>query len=200
MQDTRQDYYYLDNAYFDGGRGRLFRVGHNALQASGTERPDWARFAALGLGIQPWTKAGRHVLVCPQSDAYLRHVAGWPGGQAGWLDAVRAQLAAATTRPIVVRAWSRDKAGAAGGLGAALQDCWALVTHASAAANEALVAGVPVFCTGPCAARVMGETDLARIDTPARPVGRLEWAAALAGQQWTLDELADGTAWKALHG
>jgi hypothetical protein len=66
----------------------------------------------------------------------------------------------------------------------------------SAAANEALLAGVPVFVTGECAARQMGRNALQHIEQPFYPDDREEWAGALAGAQWTEQELAKGAAWQ----
>lgn len=192
-----RDWYYLDNAYFDVARGRLFRAAKNAVQAGGREPPDWARWAALGVTIRPWREQGRHVLLVVQSDTYMRVVAGYAG--CWWRDAL-ALLKRHTDRPITVRGYRRDKLALAATLTDALRDCWALVTWSSAAANEALLAGVPVFTAGACAATPMGSSDLTRIEAPVYPEGRPEWAAALAGRQWTLDELRDGTAWRTLNG
>ena len=62
---------------------------------------------------------------------------------------------------------------------AALRGAWALVTCASNAAVEALLAGVPVFCTRPCAAYRMGKADVAEIETqrcpPTASAGRACW-------------------------
>jgi hypothetical protein len=99
----------------------------------------------------------------------------------------------------LIRGWRSDKRALAGTLAHALRDCWALVTWSSAAANEALLAGVPVFTAGTCAASSMGMADLTRIETPVYPDGRSGWAAALAGRQWTLDEMRLGMAWHALY-
>lgn len=189
-------FYYLDNSYFDNTRWRHFRVGVNALQASGTERPDWSRYMRLGVLVEPWRRGGRHVVVVEQSEHFMREVAEWP--IEAWRAHVRREIAANTDRPVVVRPWSRDKAGRMKTLHEDLKDAWVLVTHSSSAANEAVLAGVPVICTGPCAARVMGTDDFTKIESPHRALNRIDWAAALAGQQWTIDELRDGTAWKHL--
>ena len=74
------------------------------------------------------------------------------------------------------------------------------MTCASNAAVEALLSGVPVFCTGPCAAYRMGKPDVTEIETPALPDDRERWARVLAANQWTLDEMADGTCWRELQG
>lgn len=190
--------FYLDNAYFDAGREKYFRATCNALQAFELLPPAPERFARLGVAMQPWRRDGRHIVVCPQSDEFMRTCCNWAGGAVAWLEEVLQTLNAHTDRPIVVRHWQRNKASAAASLGRELKGAWALVTHMSAAANEALVAGVPVFVTGLCAATPMASGALAQIEKPLRPDGRLEWAAGLAGAQWTVEEMKIGRAWRAL--
>ena len=197
-QNDGRDWYYMDNAHFDSVRGAYFRAARNTLQWRGG-KPDWARFAKLGLGVQPWQKGGRHIVVCPQSEHFMRDVCGWPGGMLAWADDTLHRIKAATDRAIVVRHWDRDKGARLRDLQEDLRGAWALVTHMSAAANEALVAGIPVFLTGPSAALSMGSSELENIESPRRPDGRIEWAARLAGAQWSVEELAAGAAWRALH-
>lgn len=197
--ESGHPYYYMDNAFFDRGRGTHYRVGRSALQDLKPGPAAWDRLAALEIGIQPWQRGGRHVVVCVQSDHFMREVARWPGGAVGWQRHVLEALRPHTDRPIVVRLWQRDKDEQARTLRADLQNAWALVTHMSAAANEAILAGVPVFVTGECAALQMGLSQLEQIESPRRPDGRREWAAMLAGKQWTEDELRTGVAWRALH-
>lgn len=183
-------WYYIDNAYF--GRKRFWRVTERAFQHDGTGRADWARLRALAPDIQRWRKGGRHIVVCPQSDAFMRLVAGTSAK--AWITDVQAQLHQNTEREIRVRG-KRD----ARPLAADLEHCHALVTHMSNAAVEATCAGVPVFTTGDCAASIMGLGKLSRIEMPAYPDGREKWAAVLAANQWTRDELRSGTCWRALN-
>ena len=188
-----REWWYIDNSYFDNGRGTYFRVTCNALQAEGTAEPDYARAAALGLSVKPWQlNVGGHVLVLPSSDEFMR-LCGWAGGLAGWLARVDHDLRA-TKRLVKIRPWNRDKQGAASGLPAAMNGAWAVVTHASAAANEALMAGIPTFVTGQCAARPFSVTNICQIESPRYPEGRERWVAALAASQWTLGEIALGAA------
>lgn len=194
-----RDWYYLDNAYFDCARGRQFRVSKNALQRA-VERPDWERFSALKLGIQPWRKGGRHVVVVEQSMYFMCRLTPWDWGTTAWREHVLHTLRGLTDRPIVVRHWSNDKAERMRSLHEDLKDAWALVTWSSAAANEALLAGVPVFVAPGCVAAPMGSTDLTKIEAPAKPLGRIEWAARLAASQWTIEELREGAAWRAWNG
>jgi hypothetical protein len=53
-----------------------------------------------------------------------------------------------------------------------------------------------VFVTGLCAATPMASGELSRIESPSCLEGRAEWAAGLAGAQWTEDELRSGAAWR----
>ncbi len=185
-----RDWYYIDNAYF--GCRRFWRVTRNALQHDGVGRADWSRLRALGLTLRPWRKGGRHILVCPQSNVFMRLVAGT--GAAAWIADVQAQLRRHTDREIRVRD-KRDTRP----LAADLVHCHALVTHMSNAAVEAVCAGVPAFTTGACAASIMSLGDLGQIETPIYPDGRKRWAAVLAANQWTRMEMRSGVCWRALE-
>ena len=190
-----RDWFYGDNSYFDRCRGKFFRFGQNEFQLSRLARPDHARAKALGLAPAKW-QSGKHVIVVEQSPHFLR----LSGVGDDWAARTVAELKRYTDRPIRLRPWRRDKDKAAAGLRADLAGAWALVTHMSAAAVEALLSGVPVFVTGPCAASPMASGELSAIKTPHYPDGRENWAAGLAGHQWTIEELRDGTAWRVLHG
>ena len=182
-----------DNAHFDRSRGRYFRFARNAWQVSTLQSPDHARAKALGLEVKPWRRDGKHIVVVEQSEHFLGMV-----GARYWLPRVLRELRPFTDREIRVRPWRRDKDKAGSTLQSDLKNAWALVTHMSAAANEALLAGVPVFVSGPCAATPMASGPLSGIECPRYPEGREDWAAGLANSQWTLSELREGMAWRAL--
>lgn len=188
-------FWYCDNAYFDEGRQTYFRVTKNQLQHSGFGRSDGARLSSLGVRMQPWRIAGDHIVVCPQSEHFMRVVVGHHGD---WSRDIAVALAGLTRRTVVVRQWSADK----GRLGATLRQdlagAHALVTWSSAAAVAAVVAGVPVVTLGQCAAEPMSGS-LARIERLPTPE-REEWAGVLADNQWTLDEMRRGLAWSMLNG
>lgn len=191
----RGDWYYGDNAYFDSLRYRFFRFTKDALQPHAPERYDFARAKALGLEVHPWKEGGLHIVVVEQSEHFLNRVC----GRYNWLLKTVAEIKAHTDRPLKIRTWQRNKTKAAASLANDLKGAWALVTHMSAAANEALLHGIPVFVTGTCAATVMSSGDLSRIETPRRAEGREEWAAWLAGVQWTIPEIESGMAWRRLN-
>lgn len=197
VRELGREFYYCDNAYFDGARQRYFRVTRNALQHSGVGISDGKRLAKLGIEIKPWRTAGRHVVVCPQSAHFMHTVVGRPGD---WLEDVMPEIAAVTDRPVLVRGWSADKGKMAATLEQDLVDAHVLVTWSSAAAIAAILAGVPAIVLGECAAAPVAGTTMDQIENPPTPDGREQWAAVLADNQWTLDEFRAGVAWRALMG
>lgn len=192
-----RDWYYGDNGYFDATRSKFYRFTKGWFQVvAPTVAPDYAKAKVLGLEPQPWKKDGRHIVVVEQSEHFLN----LSGAKRGWLLNVLAEIGRHTDRHVRVRRWTRDKAKAAATLHADLRGAWALVTHMSAAANEALLAGVPVFTSGRCAATPLASGELSSIERPRYPDGREEWAARLVASQWTIDEIRSGIAWRKLNG
>lgn len=193
---NRQPYWYCDNSYFDSSRQASFRVTRNALQHSGAGQSNGERFNALGIEIKPWRKSGSHVVVCPQSDHFMRVIAGYPGN---WRDEAVAALREVTDREIRVREWSANKGALAATLEADLVGAHALVTWSSAAAVTAVLAGVPVIAMGVCAASAMGASTIADLENIPMPDDRDRWASVLADNEWSLDEFRSGAAWRSLN-
>lgn len=195
VRESGADYYYSDNSYFDATRGTHFRVTRNAVQHDGHGCSDGKRFAKLGITIEPWRRGGGdYIVVCPQSDAFMKTIAGWRGL---WLPTAMQAIRQFTSRPTRVREWSPDKKALAATLRDDLEGAAALVTYSSAAAITAVLAGVPAVCMGPCAARPVS-IDIADIESP-QYAERAQWAGVLADRQWTLEELRAGAAWKVLQ-
>jgi hypothetical protein len=190
----KRDWYYADNAYFDKGRQAYYRVTKNDFQIHEWARPDYDRLERLQIRPRPWRDSGAHIVLCEQSEAFMRLC----GYGTGWLDKTIEELRKYSDRPLRIRRWNRDKGKMLATLKADLNGAWALVTHMSAAANEALLAGVPVVVTGNCAARPMASTVLSEIESPRMPDGIMDWAAGLAANQWTVEELENGKCWSDL--
>lgn len=189
-QTQGREWFYGDHAYY--GRKQFYRVTRNRYQHDGIGESNGQRFAGFGRPIQPWRKHGTHVLICPQSDNHFRQ---FGLTQAGWLADVTAKIRAVTDRPIRTRL-KFDRTP----IDHDLVDCWAVVTFSSAAALDALIAGVPVFVLAEFAASYrMGCPDLSQIESPIRPEHRDSFLAVLADQQWTLEEMSRGMAWETLR-
>lgn len=184
-----RDWYYGDHAYF--GRQKYYRITKNKFQHSGIGDPDYGRLKNLSINIRPWRRGGQHIVICPP-DKMFSELMGFDS--ASWLRNICYALRCHTERPITIR--QRKDVGKIRPLGEDLKNAWALVTYMSNAATEAVLDGIPVFCTGYCAAQTMGFNDLIRIEKPAYPDWREKWAATLAANQWTLAEMAAGDCWR----
>lgn len=186
-------WFYGDHAYF--GRFKFYRVTRCRYMHDGVSgRPDYDRLRRFGVDPKPWRKNGRHILICPPDRVFAR-LMGFDADE--WIRDTVASLARATDRPIRMRgrlgAETRDR-----GLHADLVDCWALVTYTSNAAVEAIIAGVPAVVTGECAASAISISDPKLIETVECSEDRHTWAARLAANQWSLDEIASGECWRAI--
>lgn len=188
-------YFYMDNSYVDAVRGSHFRVAMNSLQHDGHGKSDCARFRKLGVDVKPWRSTGVHIVLCPQSNSFMRDIA---GVSLDWTQTATSALRSFTARPIRTRYWDRDKILALRSLSDDLAGAHALVTWSSSAAVNAIIGGVPAVSTGPSAATPMCG-DLADIEDLHFPE-REQWLGVLADNQWTVAEIRDGVAWRHLNG
>jgi hypothetical protein len=184
-----QPIYFLDNAYFDGTRGQRFRATKDGPQISARRLDsDGKRFDALGLEIKPWRSGDDgYWLAVHQSDD---HEFTCPGHRQ-WMAEALEDLS--RTRAVMQRAWSRDKPAQAVTLPQALAGAWGLVTHTSAAAVQAVLAGVQCIVSDQHALAGMVCSDDPGLDERRRYLG------VLADHEFTVPELEDGTAWRRLN-
>lgn len=184
-------FYYIDHAYFGRGHGLNYRISRDAYDAGPIRVCPSDRLEALGVQPKSWRSGGDTILVCPPTQFFCdAHEC------ANWLQETMSALRRATDRPIEVRV--KPVAGEpVEPLANAFDRAWAIVTHSSNVAVEAVVAGVPVFVSAASAAAPVGETDLSRIELPRRP-DRSAWLAHLAYNQFSAAEIGDGRAWRLL--
>lgn len=213
-QREGRTWYYADNGYFRAGKDEhsYFRITRNALQHDGSGSPQYPqRWNRLKLSIKPWRKNGGHIVICPPGRLFGATF-GFNADE--WLRMTLKTLRKYTDRELRVRAkmsWNdvkpatcinvmgNPKSSVPGSFAEELEGAWALVTHSSNSAVEALLAGIPVFCTERCGASAMALSDLALIESPRMDDGREHWAQMLASNQWTLKEMREGLAWKMMN-
>lgn len=192
-QAEGRDFYFGDHGYF--GRKRFYRVTKNGYQHDGAGDYPPDRFLGFRREVKPWNRDGRHVLVCPNSDEYM--ALHGHDGQA-WLRDVLTTIRSHTDREVIVR-WKRPPVPQPE-IRHHLHHAHAVVVFSSAAALDALISGVPVFVLAPFAAGArLGLSDLSQIESPIYPDDREPLLWALAYQQWTLPEMMQGHAWRALQ-
>lgn len=194
-KQSGHSFYFADNSYFDASRGTHFRITRNAIQHSGIGHSSRERLRVLGVIVKPWRHVGEHVVICLQSESFMRLIARRPS----WNDEIYWAVREHTNRPIRIRHWIADKPALMETLRHDLVNAHCLVTWSSCAAIEAILAGVPAICLGPSAAGPMAGKSLDEIESPPTQDGREAWAGVLSANQWSLSEMRSGQAWRALH-
>lgn len=193
-----RDWYYIDNNYL-GRRGRHFRVTKNDWQTSGSGFGDPRRATLLHTALRPWQdNLGGPILICPPSEDMCA-LRGWTD-PALWLAGTINEIRRHTDRRIWIRNKPKSLRRQTTTFDEALQGVYCVVTHISNTAIEAVVSGIPAFVTGECAARPMCRTDLSEIDAAPFHPDRKHWFSVLAANQFSLEELRDGTAWNFVNG
>jgi hypothetical protein len=184
-------FFYIDHAYFDRGHGKSYRISRNRYEAGPVRKSTGQRLKHLDIHLEPWRKSGHEILVCPPTDYFVE-----AHDCSDWLETTLQALRGLTERPIVIREKPQPGTDALP-LRDALQSAHALVTHSSNVAIEAACLGTPVFVNPASAAAPVGQTDLALIETPVYP-DREPWLAHLADNQFSIDEIRAGEAWRML--
>jgi len=190
-----RDFLYVDNGYFRPYReGGYFRITRNALQVKAegnlTDRA-LQRWNALGIETQPWRSPDQdgYVLLVLQTSAWFQMMGLC---REDWVRRTLTELERHTDRVIRIREKPLKGSGPTTSIHDDLRDAWAVVGLSSNCMVQAVVAGVPVFPTGHCAASPFGST-LNFIEHPLRP-NRKVGLAILADNQWTVEEIAAGAA------
>lgn len=163
------------------------------------------RFKSFNLDIKPWAKNPDGPIVL----AGMSGKAAWSWGYKAedFERSIVDKLVRLTKRPIIYRpkpTWPDykpipgTKLSIGGDYSQLIANAHAVVSHHSNAGVDALVAGVPVFSRYG-AALALGlhvDRELDRIETPAYPDGREQFAANLAYCQWSVDEMNNGKCWQ----
>lgn len=196
-----RDWYLVDNGYlrpghFDG----YYRITKNAFLCDGWGRPDHDRLRNLDIEIQPWQTQGDKILICVPPRDYGKL---WHHDGDAWTRWVKGRFRGKTDRGVVLSykpVLDSRCHPAQPPLWQQLARAWAVIVHDSTVAIDALIAGVPAVVTGDTPAKRCCLTDPADIETPIYSDEREELLAVLAANQWTIDEMKSGKAWRDLNG
>jgi hypothetical protein len=187
---TGRPFWQLDNGFWQpgrGGNGGFYRLNYRGLSPILMDEPSAQRGFYGSPLLKPWRKTGKHILLAFPGDGFGRSV-GLDMTQ--WAEDMKRILPTKTDRPIVVRP---KKCGTP--LAKHFDDCWALVTHSSNVAVDAAIAGVPVFVAASNPAAPVGNLDLEDLENPVMPA-RKKWLYSLSCQQYTIEEMKNGTAYE----
>lgn len=180
----------VDNGYWNPARGTshgYYRLCYRGM--SPVFLPKTLPLRESTVRLKPWRENGGHVLLA---------MPGIHFGMAlgidvkGWCATIVGDVYSRTQRlGRELRVRTRDERRP---LAHDLDGCWALVTHSSNVAVDAVIAGVPVFVAPTSPAAPVGRTDL-DLAEPVTP-GRNRWLRSLASQHFTLGEMHTGEAWR----
>ena len=208
-EKENRNFYFMDHGYFTNAHDhphwlRITKNKHcqNTLQERPTDRYE----KHFKQDIKPWNK-GKKILVLPPTNAISNFF-----DATDWLDHTIKTLKQNTDREIEVREKPYNPTIEIDHVGATVKvdrptehkgniswkDYHAMVTYNSNTLVASLANGVPVFCDPMCAAAPISETDFSKIETP-KYGDRIALFSSLAYNNWTLQEMANGTAWRMLN-
>jgi hypothetical protein len=188
----KQQFWLVDNGYYkSSGRGHghdgHFEFTYRGLEPFMLDEPDYTRFPAEQ-HLMPWkTKREGYVLL------------GLPGPTFGkmigldmesWMRDIKTRIRKFTDRPIRTREkWSKYP------LTPELLGASVVVTHSSNIGVDAVQHGIPAIVAPTNPAAPVCSTTLAHIENPPMP-DRRQWWASLMTQQYTVQEMRSGLAWR----
>ena len=210
-EQEKRDFYFIDHGYFTNAHDtphwlRITKNAHCQTKLTNTNPDRYEKYFKRDL--KPWQKDGKKILVLPPTNA----IAGFFNAT-DWVDKTIKVLKENTDRPIEVREKPYNPAIATDYVGATVKvdkptnhqprinwnEYFACVTYNSNTMIESFTNGVPVFCEPHvCGATPIAETNFTKIEKP-RYEDRIALFSNLAYNNWTMEEMSDGTAWRMLN-
>lgn len=211
------DFLYFDNTYFGKSsrdfRRNKFRISLNSFQHKDIfDRP--ADRMPSHIQVRDWKKTGGHILILPPTPAIQSIF-----NVELWLDTTMKKIRKNSDREIRVRykpnaipvkkvkgaVYPADPKVAkklrklnrnlnSRTLMEDLEDCWAVVTFNSSAALRAVELGIPAFVGNESCLEVLGNTDLAKIESPVYSEQREQLYRYLSYNEFSLGEINNGIA------
>lgn len=188
-------FFQIDNGFYKSARGSMvgyYRFMYCRPDPVYLSRPDLHTLRMSDAGIKMpwagWRKTGSHVLIAMPGPDFGR---AFGIDVPKWTKTIEARVREHTHRPIRVRSRLSQKP-----LSDDLNDCWAIVTHSSNVAVDAVIGGLPAFVEKTSATAPLGNLDLKNLDQPnlASANELRAWWASLMCQQFTLSEMRSGLA------
>ena len=203
LKDRRQralPFWFVDTGYtnFLTGKKTWHRLVANDLHLTPELSRSWPadRLSLLPSMPRPWRVNDGAILVVENSEYHYQQQG---TTLEAWRAFVRQKLKGNTDRDIVFRSKNLDRK-TRDNLYEHLckKDYYCVVTDASAAAIEAVWAGIPIITLGQHISRPVARDNLANINDLYRgPIG--DWLCALTYSQWTLAEMRSGLAVKMIR-
>lgn len=146
---------------------------------------------------RPWKTTGNKILVVESSDYHYQMLG---ADRNAWRDHITNELAKHTDRPVEYRAKHMDRKtrNSVYDLLMSSDDYYCVISDSSAAAIEAVWAGVPIITLNKHITTAIARTQVSDINDLYRgPIG--DWLCALTYSQFTKKEMQNGTAWRIIE-
>lgn len=212
-ESEKHNYYYIDTGYLGNfpslanpsGKKFYHRIVKNGLQHSSMRSVPEDRWQKLVKGDprlqwKGWKNYDKKILlVLPNPKATRFYDVDYDK----WVNETTENIKKFSSLPIEVRVkGSRSERNIGYSIYKAFDSgVYATVAFNSIAALESILYGIPAFVTVPCAATPLASTDLSNLKNPFRPSEDLIYKQAcnLAYGQFSLEEIANGTAYKLIE-
>jgi hypothetical protein len=196
-----REFWFTDTGYtnFIAAKGKPWhRLVHNHIHQNLAHLNFPAdRLKLLESMPRPWRTTGNKILVVESSDYHYRMLG---ADRNSWRDHISNELAKNTDRPVEYRVKNMDRKSrdSVYDLLMSSNDYYCVISDSSAAAVEAVWAGVPIITLNRHITSPIARTSVADINNLYRgPVG--DWLCALTYSQFTKKEMQNGTAWKLIE-
>jgi len=166
-------YLYIDHGYFR----RSFNMDWYRICVSHYHNTDWSDSDRKWSGkVQDWKKEGETVVIIPPNEHAKKIYKAYD-----WLDKTIETVKNHTNRKIVI------KEKGVGDLSESLKEAFCVVSFGSVAEVDAVMKGIPVFCSeySPCVP--IGIQDFTKIEAPIYP-DREKWLRSLAAAEYEAGE------------
>ena len=187
-----------DKTYFRICKGNIHTI--RCKVGDGTRVQKLAH-QGIDVEFKGWlTGETNHILLCPSSPTVTYHINGIT--QDEWAKITTDEIRKYTDRPIKFRNkprpgnqyWNTD-------IKDDLKDCHCVITNMSLAAVDGIMNMVPAITHQRHIASFVTSRDLSKINKPMRPDHKTmnEWIKMVADNQFTIQEIEDGIAFKVLQ-
>ena len=211
-----EEYWHIDNGYFMSSNhsrpatqgkhsfGGYYRITHNGTMHSGDGDYPKDRFNKLVKEeMRDWRKTGDHIVLIPPSTIFQKFLGIHGPKPSSWLKNAFEEIQKYTDRRVLVstkfaNGWEDSfpkgmkKIPSENPYRKVIENAWALVTYNSNCMTDAVVKGIPIISLSP-------ERKIGSIEEIENPPMDREFLYGLAYQQWTLEEMRTGQAWRELN-
>lgn len=216
IKELNSIFFYIDTGYFgnineyhnknSSFKKAFHRIVLNQMQMGEIKKRDDSRYQEVLKYIEmdfhtkesafykPWKKTGKKIIICPPSEK-VGSVFGIKIDQ--WIEQTVSEIKNYSDRKIIIRKKPEFRyERVVNPIQTALDDdIFILVTYNSIAATEAIIHGIPAITLGANAATSVSLNSLKDIENPIYPDRQL-WLNNLSYEQFHINEIRDGTAWK----